>query len=289
LVQDYLTKNDMIWKYILIGLLRRYVPKSVLFAIMERRGDSSIEERCPNICLKMWTEQLSRRGLGFADKHVLEVGSGRYARFALQMLAAGAKRVTLIDLYAIPLTEPAHHSILLKDCLALGLNEGDAFSRIETVRADITRIPPPSPNKQVDLAISHSVLEHVKSPSDVLASCFHWLKPGGITHHIIDLRDHSLRFQYPFEMLTFSDQVWSRWLDLGGGFHLNRWRLPDYLRAAHDSCFVDVNYDILLKDEDTLKPILPRLDFRFRSIPEEMLAILSVSLYAQKPILGLTG
>ena len=87
-------------------------------------------------------------------------------------------------------------------------------------------------------------------------------------------------------MLTFSDQVWSRWLDLGGGFHLNRWRVPDYLHAAHDSRFVDVGYEILLKDEAALKTILPRVDYRFRSVSEEMLAILLVSLYGQKPNVG---
>ena len=274
----------MNWEYVLIGLVRRYVPKRVLFAIMERRGDGSIEEGSPHDCLETWTDQLNKRGLSLAGKHVLEIGSGRYARFALQMLAAGAERVTLIDLYAVSLTEPAHRSMLLNDCSSLGLDYDDAFSRIDMARGDITRLPPPTPGKQVDLAISHSVLEHVRDPQAVLASCFKWLKPGGITHHIVDLRDHSLRFRYPFEMLTFSEQLWVRWLDLDGGFHLNRWRVPDYLHVTHESGFVNVGYEILSKDEAALKAILPRLDYRFRSVSEEMLAILTISLYGQKPI-----
>jgi SAM-dependent methyltransferase len=274
----------MHWEYVFLGLVRRYVPKKVLFAIMECRGDGSMEEGSPHDCLGTWTDQFNKRGLSFAGKHVLEIGSGRYARFALQMLAAGAKRVTLIDLYAVPLTEPAHRSMLLKDCSSLGLNYDDAFSRIDMARGDITRLPSPTPSKQVDLAISHSVLEHVENPQAVLASCFKWLKPGGITYHMVDLRDHNLRFQHPFEMLTFSDQFWSRWLDLRGGFHLNRWRVPDYLHAAHESGFVNVGYEILLKDEAALKAILPRLQCRFRSVPEELLSILSISLCCQKPL-----
>jgi SAM-dependent methyltransferase len=234
--------------------------------------------------LETWTDQLNKRGVSLAGKHVLEIGSGRYARFALQMLAAGAERVTLIDLYAVSLTEPAHRSMLLKDCSSLGLDYDDALSRIGMARGDITRLPPPTPGKQVDLAISHSVLEHVRNPQAVLASCFNWLKPGGITHHIIDLRDHNLQFRYPFEMLTFSERLWVRWLDLGGGFHLNRWRVPDYLHVTHESGFVNVGYEILLKNEAALKEILPRLDYRFRSVSDEMLAILIVSLYGQKPI-----
>src|SRR5438132_6812778 len=111
----------MNWEYVLIGLVRRYVPKKVLFAIMERRGDGSIEEGSPHDCLETWMDQLNKRGLSFAGKDVLEIGSGRYARFALQMLAAGAEHVTLIDLYSVSLTEPAHRSMLLKDCSSLGL------------------------------------------------------------------------------------------------------------------------------------------------------------------------
>ena len=274
----------MNWEYVLIGLVRRYVPKRILFAVMERRGDSSMGENSPEECLIKWTEQLNKRGLSFAGKRVLEIGSGRYARFALQMLAAGAEHVTLIDLYALPLTEPAHRSVLIQDCLSLGLSYNDALARIHTVTDDITRLPPPTPGDQVDLAISHSVLEHVENPLEVLASCFNWLKPGGITHHIIDLRDHNLQFRYPFEMLTFSDEVWSRWLDLSGGFHLNRWRVPDYLRAAHESRFINVDYEILQKDETALKLVLHRLNYRFRSVSAEMLAIVSLSLHGQKPI-----
>jgi SAM-dependent methyltransferase len=126
----------------------------------------------------------------------------------------------------IALTDRVHRAMLLKDCSSLGLNCEDALSRIHIVRGDITRLPFPLPGRRMDLAISHSILEHVCDAEAVLTCCWKWLRPGGITDHLIDLRDHNLRFRYPFEMLTFSDQVWSHWLDLRGGFHLNRWRVP---------------------------------------------------------------
>jgi hypothetical protein len=140
------------------------------------------------------------------------------------------------------------------------------------------------PGRKMDHAISHSVLEHVRDQEAALTCCRKWLKLGGITEHIIDLRDHNLRFRYPFEILTFSDQVWSRWLDLRGGFHLDWCRAPDYLRAAHAAGFVSVDYGILLKDAAALKAILPRLHCRFRSVPEELPSILSISLCCQKPL-----
>lgn len=273
----------MNWKYFLIGVLRRHVPEKLLFAVMKHRGDGSIAEIGSDTYLATWGDQLGRHDWSFADKHVLEVGSGRYARFALQMLAAGADRVTLIDLYAVPLNEPGHRAMLARDCENLALDCDDAFSRIEVIRTDITSLPAPAPEERVDLVISNAVLEHVRDPEAILACCWKWLKPGGSTHHMIDLRDHNLRFQYPFEMLTFSDQVWERWLALRGGFHLNRWRASDYLHTAHEAGFVNVNYDAILKDDSGLKAVLPRLHSRFLSIHEDILAILCMYLYGEKP------
>jgi hypothetical protein len=42
----------MNWKYVLTGLVRRDIPKSVLFAIMECHGDGSMEENSPHDCLR---------------------------------------------------------------------------------------------------------------------------------------------------------------------------------------------------------------------------------------------
>src|SRR5262245_59235853 len=154
----------MKWEYVLIGLVRPYVPKPILFAITKRRGDGNLEEEAPHDCLKSWMDQFDKRNLSFAGKHVLEVGSGRYARFALQMLAAGADRVTLIDPYAMPLQCSAQSALLVKDCTTLGLNCDYALSRIGVIGDDITRLPAPGPSGKVDLAISHSVLEHVRDP-----------------------------------------------------------------------------------------------------------------------------
>jgi SAM-dependent methyltransferase len=273
----------MNWKYLLIGLVRPYVPAKLLFAITKWRADGNVEEDSPDNCLEAWNGQFQKSGLKFSDKQVLEIGSGRYARFALQMLAAGAKRVTLVDPYAVPLKQPAHLAMLTKDCVKLGLDCDDVLSRIDVVSCDITGLPAPNSNDKVDLAISYSVLEHVRDPEAVLKCCFRWLKPGGVTHHIIDLRDHSFRFRYPFEMLTFSDRVWSRWLNLRGGFHLNRWRASDYVRAAQNAGFINVGYEVLSKDDQALKQIFRRLHPRFRSMPTEILALLFISLYCQKP------
>jgi SAM-dependent methyltransferase len=270
-------------KYVCLGIVRRHIPEKLLFAIMKRRGDGSLAESAGDSYLAMWQEQLHMRGRDFAQQRVLEVGSGRYARFALQMLAAGASQVTLIDLYAEPLDEPSHRAMLARDCERLGLDYGEVCARICVIRADISELPPPPPERQADIVISHAVLEHVRDPKAILACCASWLKPGGLTYHMIDLRDHNLQFQYPFEMLTFPDRIWDRWLDLRGGFHLNRWRASDYLRAAGEAGFVHVGYEPILENAVGLQEVLPRLQERFREAPAHLLAVLSMYLYGEKP------
>jgi SAM-dependent methyltransferase len=275
--------QSMNWCYLVVGLARRYVPKQILFVVMHYRGDGSLAEHNPDAYVGNWNDQLTQRGWTFRGKHILELGSGRYARFALRLLASGASRVTLIDLYAVPLSAPAHRKLLLEDCARLKLNFDDVLSRITVVQGDIAGLIPPRPSQRVDMVISHSVLEHTRDPLVVLTSCLHWMLPGGLTCHIIDLRDHNLRFRYPFEMLTFSDRLWARCLDLGGGFHLNRWRAPEYLDALREAGFINVGYDVLTEDKQSLQCVLPRLHKRFRSIPLTTLAISSMSLFGHTP------
>ncbi len=269
-------------KYVLLGLARRYAAESLLFTIMKIRGEGSLGEHDPDGYLAEWQRWLGARGLSLVDQHILDVGSGRYARFALRMLAAGARRITLVDLYAMPLDAAEHQALLRQDCAKLGLDLADVLARINIVQGDFTLLPVPAAEDQVDLVISSTVLEHVRDPAQMLARCCAWLKPGGATCHFIDLRDHNLSFRYPFEMLTFSDQVWERWLDLQGGFHLNRWRAPDYINAMHEAGFASINYDASCIDHTGLKQILPRLDRRFQTVNRGMLAILSLYLYGEK-------
>jgi SAM-dependent methyltransferase len=269
-------------KYISIGIIRRHMPEKVLFAIMKRRGSGNVAESAPDSYFATWCEQLASHGLRLAGKHVLELGSGRYARLALRMLAAGASRVTLVDFYAVSLDEPNHRAMLAMDCATLGLDCDDALARIDVFRDDFRALPIPVRERKVDLITSSAVLEHVQDPDAILACCYQWLKTGGLAYHVIDLRDHNLGFKYPFEMLTFSDAVWHRWIDLCGGFHLNRWRASDYVQAMSDAGFVNVRYEALQQDLEGLRAILPRLHGRFRTIHEDMLAILGLSVFGQK-------
>ena len=267
-------------------LIRCYVPVNFVFPIMKHYGigsdnDSLLAEDAPDVAFNKWYKRLEKHNLSIVDKHVLEVGSGRHARQALYMLAAGASHVTLIDPYAVSLKVPKHKMIIRRDCRKLGLEFDEILTRIKVIRGDIMLLPVSLLHKQADLVISDAVLEHISDPKLALAKCWEYLKPGGITLHNIDLRDHY--YDYPFEMLTFSDRIWKRWLNPKGIFHLNRWRASDYIQAVSNEGFVNVGCLVYLKDEAGLKAIFPRLDTRFRGMSKEYLSALRILLYGEKP------
>jgi SAM-dependent methyltransferase len=248
---------------------------------MERVLPGNLSEIDPGKALSELNRRLERIGTDLKDKHILEVGSGRHARLAVQMLHAGADSVSLVDLYAVGLNDPVHRSMLLQDCAALGLGPDETLSRIELLNADFTSLAVPAPDLKADIVTSSAVLEHTHDPEHVLAACWQWLKPGGLTSHVIDLRDHV--FETPFEMLTFSDQTWDRWLSPKGGYHLNRWRLPDYLEAMPAAGFVDVQYEVLDRDRHALQKVMPRLNERFAGLEEDALSVLSVHVWGKRP------
>jgi hypothetical protein len=120
--------SDLI--YLAVGIMRRWLPNTVLYTVMGLRGDNSIMERPARAIVEQIEFQLRTTNVDLHGKHVLDLGSGRYARGALGLLAAGADRVTLVDFDALPLDHPKHREMLIDDCAVLGLDPTDALARI---------------------------------------------------------------------------------------------------------------------------------------------------------------
>ncbi|NTV65757.1 MAG: methyltransferase domain-containing protein [Oscillochloris sp.] len=259
------------------------MPHSVHFLLMRLRGHANVSEQLPDSYFAGWQAQLTRSGLSLAGKHVVEIGSGRYARMALRMLKAGARRVTLIDLYAVSLDHQEQAATLQADCASLGLSWEDVRSRVRVIQGDLLALPPGALDEPADLVVSNAVLEHVRDPQAIYRSCYDLLRAGGATYHMVDLRDHNFHFRYPFEMLTYSDMVWKHCLDLHGGFHVNRWRAHEHLLALAKAGFQMVTYESILSDVPGLQSIQRRLIGRFRGMPARMLAIQLIYLYGRKP------
>lgn len=143
---------------------------------------------------------------GRPPSDVLEIGPGGNVDVARCFLTAGSRSATCVDV--VPWAEPSDDVQYL--CPAA----------IETL--DL-------PSASFDFIYSHAVMEHVADSEAAIASITRLLRPGGVTSHQIDLRDHR-DFSRPLDFLRHSDRVWR----LATSHHLsptNRWRASDFCSA----------------------------------------------------------
>jgi SAM-dependent methyltransferase len=272
--------------YVIKCLIRRLTPSPLFFWMDKVKGSSNWSETRSDTLWEQWYASFVSHVGTVEGKHVLEIGSGRYAAMGPRLIAHGAARVTLVDLYAVPVADPSHNAILAEECRLKGLDPADTLSRIEVIKGDITLLPVPPAEERADLLVTKAVLEHVRDPGLVFRTCVQWMKPGAKCWHRIDLRDHH-DFLHPLEMLTFSDRVWERYLAMGGGFYQNRWRLPEYLKALQDAGWTDVSYEVNLKDGKEFNRVRPHLAERWRRVDPEMLSALTVGICAVRSEQGL--
>jgi hypothetical protein len=106
-------------------------------------------------------------------------------------------------------------------------------------------------------------------------------KPDGLQIHYIDLRDHF--FKYPFEMLRFSENTWRGWLNPSTNH--NRYRLWNY-RDAFKACFKQVEIEVLTREEEAFRKLLPHIrpEFVSGNIGEDAVGVILV--IASKPLMG---
>jgi SAM-dependent methyltransferase len=139
------------------------------------------------------------------------------------------------------------------------------------------------PDGSVDFLFSNATLEHVRDPEAGIRESQRVLRPGGVTAHQIDLRDHR-DFSRPLAFLAHGDEEWRRLSGEGRFDHLNRWRLSDFTgafaRAGFDLLSVEPN---LLAGEEELVRARPTLRGRFAALSREDLRTLSAFIVARKP------
>jgi hypothetical protein len=84
-------------------------------------------------------------------------------------------------------------------------------------------------------------------------------------------------------MLRFSETVWKNWLN--PSTHHNRYRLWNY-RRAFESCFGRVEIEILSREEEAFRRLLPRIRPEFVSGNMEEDAAATVRVTASEPLAG---
>ncbi|MET0133368.1 MAG: methyltransferase domain-containing protein [Kibdelosporangium sp.] len=163
---------------------------------------------------------------------VLEIGPGGNLGALLLYLAAGCDRGVALDVVALVTDQRALYASLTPDAAEL-------LRRIEYRTGEPVERPS-LPDGDFDMIFSAACLEHVADPAAAIRTMHRLLKPGGVTTHSIDLRDHR-DFGDPLAFLRHSGRAWraasSRRLVT------NRWRASDWRRGFESAGFADVVVD----------------------------------------------
>jgi SAM-dependent methyltransferase len=221
--------------------------------------------------LAVIVEMVQRAGMDFEDKTVVELGPGQTPDLLFGALAFGARKAVGLDVERylnsgtreignfeksynrirgavdcgrlpgnLSLRENRfrHAGVVPQDCFDVRLYDGKRF---------------PLDDESVDIIWSRSVLEHVKDYRDVLREMERVLKPGGISCHIIDLRDHTT-FENGKDWLRFLKYTNAQWNLMTG--HRTTWsnrvRASQWEKAFQEGglCLIDKRVVVLPFHED---------------------------------------
>jgi SAM-dependent methyltransferase len=174
-------------------------------------------------------------------RDVVELGPGDSVATALYARGFGVERIRLVDAGRFAVDDPAHYRAALERLSALGgtppilaepatldavLAACDAAYLTDGIDA-LANIP----GNSVDLLFSTAVLEHIhRADFDrLLGEIFRVLRPGGVSSHLVDLRDH---LGGGLNNLRFSRRLWEHPVMATSGFYTNRLRFTEICRAA---------------------------------------------------------
>ncbi len=272
----------MPWDYLLLRFVRRRLPSRLVHALL-RRGwvlRPGLETRSPEEAVARYEALLQAHGRSWQGQRVFILGYGGYLGVAAELLHRGAAHVVLCDPYAQP--DPRRNARLASQARYASFfhphTHQPRAAYMSIWHEDVRALAQRRALQPVDVVLSTSVYEHLDDVEGITRALARLTKPQGIHIHFIDLRDHF--FRYPFEMLTFSEQTWRRWLNPTS--NLNRLRLPDYARVfrAH---FAQVNIQVLARDLAAFRKVKPRIRPEFLTGDDEVDAVTHIVVVAQKP------
>jgi len=268
--------------YLIPRLARHFLPEKLVRALLLRNIiiHPGLETDNPVAAVKRYADVLSERGLSFQGKRVLVFGYGGRFDIGFGLLNEGAGHVILCDKYAPP-DETHNRQVFASEEKYFVVEKEGLRPRPEWItllEADIRDTQVTNQITPVDFVISSSVYEHVDDVEGVTRALAGLTASDGFQIHYIDLRDHF--FKYPFEMLRFSENTWSTWLNPSTNH--NRYRLWNY-RDAFEACFKLVEIKVLTREEEAFRKLLPRISPEFVSgnIDEDAVGV--ILLTASKP------
>jgi hypothetical protein len=273
----------MNFRYLILRIARHFMPEGLARFLLKRRWiiRPGLESSNPMAAVEQYLNALERYGKSIAGKRILLFGYGGRFAVGAELLARGAAHVVLCDHYVL-LDHERNREALPKYEKYLYLESGKVLPRAEHItllHGDIrdpkmqSKIPP------ADLILSVSVYEHLSDVEGVTAALAKLTAPAGSHLHFIDLRDHY--FKYPFEMLAYSEGIWTTFLNPTS--NLNRYRLPAY-RKVFEKHFARVNINVLARLEDEFKKMGNRVRPEFLTGDLSVDSVTLIELFAESPL-----
>jgi len=278
-------------KYIVPRMIRHLLPLYfthllLRYQLIIKPGN---ETRAPTDMVNRYQKTLEDAGRSIQGQRILDFGYGGSFALACSLLKAGASHVTLVDKFALP-EDQMNRKLLPEYEQYLAVQNGQVVPRpevINVIEADIHDlvkqglVTQGSTNARIqpfDMILSSSVYEHLDDVNGITRSLTALTKPSGCQIHFVDLRDHY--FKYPFEMLTFSDEVWKKRLNPGS--NLNRYRLSHY-RGVFEQYFDETRFIVLERDPARFEQARPRIKPKFLSGDADVDSITLLQVFAAAP------
>lgn len=263
--------------YLIPRLARRLLPAKLIRALLLRNIiiHPGLETSNPDAAVQRYTQVLSARGIALQGKRALVFGYGWRFDIGFGLLKKGAGHVILCEKFAAP-DETHNRKLFAAEEMYFVMEPQGLRPRPEwmtLLEGDIQDVYAAKGVEPVDIVLSSSVYEHLDEVEGITHALAGLTKPDGIQVHFIDLRDHF--FKYPFEMLRFSEPTWRRWLNPSSNH--NRYRLRDY-RRVFQACFGQVEIEILAREEEAFRKLMPyiRPEFISGNFQEDAVALIRV-------------
>jgi hypothetical protein len=273
----------MNFRYILLRLIRHFLPDSWVVFLKNRNlfFQPGMETHSPLKAVEHYRQVLTQHGLDLVDKKVMVFGYGGNLSIGCELINAGAGMVCLVEQKGFSADFDINKiSQNFPECF---INQSGEIipdpRKLQLFHEDLEAILQRSDFEKVDLVLSNSVFEHVREPQPIATLLANLTKAQGSQLHFIDLRDHY--FKYPFEMLSYPENVWNHWLNPTS--HLNRLRAYNY-REIFQQAFKHTEVVIDASDTINFLPSLKRIRPEFLSGNQEEDSATLIHVVCQNPI-----
>lgn len=242
----------MNFRYLFLRLIRHFMPEGLARFLLKRRWviKPGLESTDPFAAVGRYMQALAGRGVSIDGKRVLVFGYGGRFAVGVELLQRGAAHVVLCDHFVL-LDHERNRELLSAYGQFLKLEQEQVRPRSEYITLLHGDVRDEQIQKQipaVDVVLSTSVYEHLDDVDGITRALAKLTASEGVHLHFVDLRDHY--FEYPFEMLKFSEQVWRKFLNPTS--NLNRFRLQDYQQVFR-RYFPKTDFVVLERDVERFR------------------------------------